>query len=474
VCSYTLLQSMTVPALPHIQAELHASQSSASWILTSFLISASVATPILGRLGDAHGKIRMLVISLGLLSLGALGAALATTLAQMVAARAVQGFAGGVLPLAFGIIRDELPARRVPGAVALLSSLMSVGFGAGIVIAGPVVELVGYRALFLLPTVAGVTAAATIAWLVRESPVRTGRQVRILPAVALAGWLVAALLAVSGAPRAGWTSPRTLGLLAAAVVLLGMWVLIESRIDVPLIDLGLLVDRRVAGANVVALLIGISMYASFGFLPQLTQTPAASGYGLGASVALSGYLTLPTAVMSFIGGLSSSRLGERLGRPALITMGCCLSSVGLLSISLAHDHVWQFLVANSLTGLGSGFVFAALANVVVAAAPVGSTSVAAGLNANLRTIGGSIGSAVMASIVTHHLLPAGWPAESGYTVGFALLAATSLTAGVVASRMPRRGDLAAGVRRLDKTPIRLRNLGDAGQATPALVVRTSE
>jgi MFS family permease len=465
---------MTVPALPHIQAELHASQSSASWILTSFLISASVATPILGRLGDAHGKIRMLVISLGLLSLGALGAALATTLAQMVAARVVQGLAGGVLPLAFGIIRDELPVRRVPSAVALLSSLMSVGFGAGIVVAGPIVDLVGYRALFLLPTVAGVAAAITVALLVRESPVRSGRRVRVLPAVALAGWLVTGLLGVSGAPRSGWTSPRTLGLLLLAVVLLAAWVAIESRIDVPLIDLELLVDRRVIGANVVALLIGISMYASFGFLPQLTQTPSASGYGLGASVALSGYLTLPTAVMSFLGGLSSPRLGERFGRHVLITSGCCLSSVGLLSISLAHDHAWQFLVANALTGLGSGFVFAALANVVVAAAPVGSTSVAAGLNANLRTIGGAIGSAVMASIVTHHLLPAGWPDESGYTLGFALLAGVSLVAGLVASRIPRCRQAPTEKERLDERPIRPGNLGEAGQARPHLVVRTSE
>jgi len=333
---------------------------------------------------------------------------------------------------------------------------------------------VGFRALFLLPTVAGVTAAITVALLVRESPVRSRRRVRVLPAVALAGWLVTALLAISGAPRAGWMSPRTLGLLGAAAVLLAAWVLIESRIDVPLIDLTLLVDRRVAGANVVALLIGISMYASFGFLPQLTQTPAASGYGIGASVALSGYLTLPTAAMSFLGGLSSPWLGERVGRHVLITLGCCLSATGLLSISLAHHHVWQFLLANSLTGLGSGFVFAALANVVVAAAPLGSTSVAAGLNANLRTIGGSIGSAVMASIVTHQLLPSGWPAESGYTLGFALLAVASLVAGVVASRIPQGRTDPDRSGWLDERPIRPEYVGEGVEEAPPLLVRTSE
>ncbi len=110
VCSYSLLQSMTVPALPHIRTSLGADQAAASWVLTAFLISASVATPIAGRVGDSWGKVRVLVACLLLLSLGAVGAILATNLAQMVVARVVQGLAGGVLPLAFGIVRDLLPA----------------------------------------------------------------------------------------------------------------------------------------------------------------------------------------------------------------------------------------------------------------------------------------------------------------------------------------------------------------------------
>ena len=437
VCSYTLLQSMTVPALPRIQAELGASQADASWILTAFLISASVATPIFGRLGDSHGKVRMLVVSLAMLALGALGAALATSLWAMVAARVVQGLAGGVLPLAFGIIRDELSPQRVPSAVALLSSLMSVGFGAGIVLSGPVVEAVGYRALFLAPMVTAIVASLCTRLLVPESPGRTGRPVRLLPALALAGWLVSGLLAVSEAPQVGWTSGRTLGLLLLAALLVVAWVRIEARIDVPLIDIGLLLERRVLGANMVALLIGVSMYGSFGFLPQLAQTPAASGYGLGASVAEAGYLMLPSAVLSFLGGISSPWLGRQLGQRTLISCGCWLSAAGLSSAAVAHAHGWQILLANSLIGLGSGFCFAALASVVVVAAPVGSTGVAAGLNANLRTIGGSMGSAVLASIVTHHLLPAGYPVEAGYTAGFALLAVVSLVAGVVARGIPR-------------------------------------
>lgn len=430
VCSYTLLQSMTVPALPRIQASLGAGQGAAAWILTGFLVSASVSTPIVGRLGDARGKRRVLVASLLLLAVGALAAALATSIEVMIAARVVQGLAGGVLPLAFGIIRDELPARRVPGGIALLSSLMSVGFGAGIVVSGPLVHLVGHRAIFLLPMAVALLAAGGAWRLVPESRCPSHQPVRVLPAVLLAGWLVTGLVAVSLAPRAGWSSPQTATLLAVAVLLLGTWVVVESRIDVPLIDLGLLTEPRLAGANAVAVLVGVAMYGSFGFLPQLAQTPVASGYGLGLSVAESGYLMLPTAVLSFVAGVLSPRW--RGDARVLLAVGCWLSAVGLLAAALLHQEAWQLALANALTGLGSGCSFAVLANVVVDAAPAGRTGVAAGLNANLRTIGGAVGSAALASIVTRHVLPGGWAAESGYVVGFTVLAAASALAGLVA------------------------------------------
>lgn len=446
VCSYSLLQSMTVPALPHIRTALGADQADAAWILTAFLISASVATPIAGRVGDSWGKVRVLIACLLLLSLGAVGAILATNLVQMVLARVVQGLAGGVLPLAFGIVRDLLPASRVPGAVAVLSSLMSVGFGTGIVVSGPVVSHVGYRVLFLFPAVAGVAAAVCIARVVPRT-VGDGRRVRLLPALLLSVWLSLGLLGVSEAPHAGWVSARTVLLLGGAAGALALWLWVEAHIDVPLIDLRLLTDGRVAGANLLAVLVGIATYGSFGFLPQLTQTPAASGYGLGASMALSGWLMLPSAVMSFVGGISSPWLRRWMGDRGLIAAGSLLTAVALGLVAFWHDQAWHLLVSNAVSGVGSGWVFASLAGIVVTGAPVGSTSAAAGLNANLRTIGGAVGSAVMATVVTRQIVEGGWPAESGYVAGFAILAAISLLAAGLALTLPGRPTVEPSARR---------------------------
>ena len=149
--SYALLQSLVAPALPDIQHALHTSENSVSWVLTAYLLSASVATPLIGRLGDMYGKERLLMIVLVLLSVGTLVSALATSLPLMLVGRVIQGAAGGIFPLAFGIIRDEFPRERVAGAIGLMSALLGVGGGAGVVLAGPIADNLSFHYLFWLP-----------------------------------------------------------------------------------------------------------------------------------------------------------------------------------------------------------------------------------------------------------------------------------------------------------------------------------
>jgi EmrB/QacA subfamily drug resistance transporter len=437
VCSYSLLQSMTVPALPRIQQELDTDQSTAAWVLTAFLLAASVATPIGGRLGDSLGKRRMLVVSLSALAVGAVVAALATSIEVMIAARVVQGLGGGALPLAFGIIRDELPPRQIPGAIAFTSSLLAVGFGAGIVLAGPIIDTLGYHWLFLLPALVSGAGAVAAMLVVPESAVRSGEPIAATPAFLLTGWLVALLVGVSKAPQWGWTSPAVVGCLVAAAAFFGLWVYAERTAAFPLIDLHLMSTRGVWSANLVALLIGIAMYGSFGFLPQFNQTPSVNGYGFGATVAEAGHMMLPAAAGTFLCGLVAARLATRIGVRQAIVLGCLITSGGLGAAVFAHDQKWEMYLAGGLSGLGTGLTFACLANAVIAAVPPEKTGVATGMNANIRTVGGSIGAAVMTTIVTANVQPSGFPAEGGYTVGFAFLASATLLGGLAGLLIPR-------------------------------------
>ncbi|TML46836.1 MAG: MFS transporter, partial [Actinobacteria bacterium] len=169
---YAMLQSLVVPALPTLQHDLDTTPTGVTWVFTAYLLSASVATPIAGRLGDLFGKKRTLLVVLAGLAGGSLIAALATTLPVLIAARAIQGVGGAMFPLAFGIIRDEFPRERVAGGIALISGLLGIGGGLGIVLAGPILDNLGYHWLFWIPCMVIVATAVGSMFVIPESPIR--------------------------------------------------------------------------------------------------------------------------------------------------------------------------------------------------------------------------------------------------------------------------------------------------------------
>lgn len=436
VASYTLMQSLTIPVLTQIEEVFDTDQNTVTWVLTAYLLSASVFTPIMGRLGDIYGKQRMMVVSLVALSLGSLMAALAPTIGLLILARIVQGVGGGALPLAFGIIRDEFPAEKIGGAVSVISSLLAVGFGVGIVLAGPLTSSLGFRWLFWLPfIVTALTAVATI-FLVPESLMRTPGRLAIIPAILLSAWLVALLLGLSQGPKWGWGDPRTIGLIVLAAILAAVWIRVEIVVDVPLIDMKMMRLPGVWTTNLVALLLGVGMYASFGFIPQFNQTPVENGYGFGSTITESGLLLLPSAVMTFLTGLVAAQIARRIGPKTVVVAGSAIGAVGMFMMAGFHDEPWQVALSNAVTGTGIGLAFACLAGLIVAAVTPAQTGVASGMNANIRTIGGSVGTAVMASIVTAHFLPSGFPKEIGYTAGFAVLGVAMVAAAIAGLAIP--------------------------------------
>ncbi|HEX4291202.1 MAG TPA: MFS transporter [Trebonia sp.] len=436
VAAFALLQSLVIPVLTTVQHDLHTSQGAVTWVLTAYLLSASIMTPILGRVGDMFGKRRVFVATLVALAVGSLLAAIAPNIGVMIVARVIQGVGGGMIPVAFGIIRDEFPREKVAGAVGSLASLSAAGAGAGIVLAGPIVNALGWRWLFWIPMIFTAIAAVAAVLIVPESPVRTPGRISWLPAVLLSAWLVALLVAVSEASDWGWGSVKVLGLLVAAVVLAAAWVMTELRARTPLIDMKMMRLPAVWTNNVVALLMGVGMYAVFAFLPEFVQTPSSAGYGFGLSITRSGLILLPATVTMFVVGQFVGRLTAWIGGKVLVIAGCGIGAISMAMFAFAHGQQWEFYLATSLLGIGFGLAFSAMSALVVAAVPTSQTGVASGMNANIRTIGGSIGAAAMASIVTAKLQPSGLPAQSGYTIGFAAMGAGLVIAALVGLLIP--------------------------------------
>ncbi|MEU5891344.1 MFS transporter [Streptomyces sp. NPDC047461] len=450
---FAMLQSLIAPALPTVQHALHTSQSTATWVMTAYLLSASVFTPILGRIGDLIGKKRTLVGVLLVVLAGCLLAALAPNIGMLIVARVVQGVGGALFPLSFGIIRDEFAPSEVPGSISNLSAVIAAGGGVGIVAAGPIVSALDYRWLFWIPV--AVVAATTVIALryVPESPNRAEGRVSWLGAVLLSAWLVALLLPLSQAGTWGWGSSRVLGLFTVAVALFVLWLLAEARSRSPLIDLRVMRLPAVWTTNTVALLFGAGMYALWSFLPAFVQTPSSAGYGFGASVTTSGLLMLPMLLAMFCSGILSGRLAPVVGAKALLTTGAALGAVALGFLALWHAAQWQIAVVAGVFGLGIGLAFASMANLIVGSVPPEQTGAATGMNANIRTIGGSIGAAVTSVLVTGRLQPSGLPYGSGYTHGFTLLAVLCLAAALAALLVPvRRTGRATGTARATGEP----------------------
>jgi MFS family permease len=434
---YALLQSLLPPALPTIQRAVDTSESGVTWLLTTYLLSAAVATPILGRLGDIHGKRRILIFVFAAICVGLVVSAVATSLALMVLGRAIQGLGGGVFPLAFGIIRDEFPRERVAGSIGLVSSLLGLGGAVGVVLAGVIVDTLGYHWLFWMPlAVALIALAATIAF-IPESPIRAAATINWWSAALMTAGLVAVLVAVSMTSTWGWGSPKTLGLIAVGLVILAAWVSAELRADSPLVDMRLMGLRGVWTTNLVAVLIGAGMFTGFVLIPQFVQSPPSAGFGFGSSVTAAGLFLVPMSLVMLIAGTLAGRVERRFGSKAALNAGSVFTLAGFVVLLVAHGEKLPIHAASALLGAGIGLAFSALPNLIVQSVPQDQTGVATGMNTVARSLGAAFGGQLAATFVANSVID-GLPTAAGFNRAFVMAIIALVAALGVGAAIPRR------------------------------------
>src|SRR5918999_307445 len=364
--AFAVMQTLVIPALPHFQREFGTSASWVAWIATGFLLSSSVLTPILGKLGDAYGKKRMLVIALAIFGLASLGAAFAWSLQSLVVFRVIQGVGAAVFPLSFGIIRDEFPPEKIGMAIGTVSSVFGVGGGIGLVLSGVIIEHLNWHWLFLIGGGPGLVSVPPVPRLVPPAP-------------------LGALL----------TFPR----------------------------------REMAATNVCTLMIGFSMFSAFILLPNFVQVPPERGFGFGASPVEVGLFFVPSSVVMMVAGPLAGALGTRAGRVLPLRLGIGSLVLALTLLAAVHHAPWTIYVWMAFMGLGLAFCFAALGTLVIDYSTAGETGVASGMNTIMRTIGAALGAQVAAAIISANTL-AGTeiPLERGFTLAFAISATVALAA----------------------------------------------
>ncbi len=442
--AFSLQQTMVFPALGTFQEEFGATTAWTTWVLTGFLVSGAVLTPVLGRLGDQFGKERVLLISLGLFLAGCLGAAFAWSIWSLIAFRIVSGAGAALFPLSFAIIRDEFPAEKVKVGIGLLSAVWGVGGGFGIVLSGVVVDHFSWRLLFVLGAIPVALSIVLIQRYVPESPVRSPSRVDVPGALLLSGGLLSLMVALTEGESWGWSSAPVLGLLALSGALFALWGLVEARSSSPMVDLSMLAHRPVLLTNVATMVSGFALFSCFVLLPAFVQTDPGHGYGFGASATQAGLYLLPSSVAMLFAGPLAGTIGRRIGSKWPLAGGMLVVSLAALLFVTAHDEPSTVLVASGLLGLGVGAAFASMAALIADNVDAVEMGVAAGMNTVVRMIGAVVGGQVAAALLTAQTIgDTSIPAESAFTTTFALstvaaLAAAGIALSIGARPLPRR------------------------------------
>jgi EmrB/QacA subfamily drug resistance transporter len=411
------IEIMLVPALPSIAMEFPEDAQWVSWVLSAYLLTGAVATPLLGRLGDIYGKKRVMIISMIGYTIGLMGCAFSTSMFMLIAFRAVQGIGMGMFPLAFGIIRDTFPKRLIPTAIGVVSAMFSVGISIGLLAGGYIVEHYDWRTAFDIVWPLMAMLAVVVYLTIKTQDVMVKTKVDLAGAALLGLGVFCLLFGLTQGDEWGWTSVSILGLFAASAALLIGFVIWEKRTSAPIVSLRLMANRGIAGANICGFFVGIGMFLIFQTLPFFLMSPTAVG-GLGVKNAFEvGIYLFPSAIAQLIFAPLAGKWSKRIGADKILAAGLLITTIGYGMVILFHGSVNEIMVNMFVLGIGLGFAMVSLINVVAMASPQKDFGIAAGMNTLFRIVGGSIGP-VLASVITAGFLIAYTPpgAPPGYVV----------------------------------------------------------
>lgn len=431
-----MMQTIVIPIMGRIQDQLGVGPGAASWILTATLLAAAVVTPILGRLGDRFGDRRIMLLCLSVVLVGSVIAALADSLAWLIVARALQGCASGLLPLAFRVIRDHLPPGRIPSGVAIMSCTLSVGGGLGMVASGALVSLTGdHRAVFWMAAVTALVALVAVAVTVPAGSAGAPGGLDLPGALLLSVWLGLMLLPLSRAEVWGLTSARALGCFAAAAVVAAVWVAVEKRVRYPMVDFTTLSRPQVQVANWAGLLTGIALFGlmlgSSGFVQE---DPAVTGYGFGASPLTAAlFFLMPTYVAGGLIALYAGWSIIRFGAERVLSMGALAAAAAFAAMPLLHPFPVAMAGAFCLAGMGISVAVSTMPALIIPAVPGSQTGVANAVNVICRSMGYAMAGAGAAALLALTIDPlTGRTGLSGYLALFWICAFMCVVTAVVA------------------------------------------
>ncbi len=401
-------------AIPSLTRELHASTADIQWMINAYSLVQSGLLLTAGNAADRYGRKKMLIAGLVLFGAGSLAAGLAQTSTQLIAARAGMGVGGALLmTTTLAVVVQIFDDTERVKAIGLWSTVNSLGFAAGPLIGGVMLDHFWWGAIFLINIPVAAIGLAAVVALVPESKNPQGERPDLLGALLSTIGMTAVVYAIISGPEHGWASTQVLGSAAVGVLVLGVFVLWELRIPYPMLDMHFFRNQRFIGAVAGAVLVAFGMGGSLFLLTQHLQ------FVLGYGPLDAGLRTAPLAVTVIALNLTGigARLLPRLGTPGTIAAGMTLVSAGLASIAViggAHGY-GGMLLGLVMMGAGVALSMPAMANAIMSAIPPEKAGVGAGVNGTLAEFGNGLGVAVLGAVLNSRfatLVPAAVGAAS--------------------------------------------------------------
>ena len=453
ILSSTLLvvffsETMLLPAIPEIMQDFSISYGTAAWIFSSYLIVAAVMTPIAGKMSDLYGKKKVLLVLLTMYAAGIAAGGFADNILFLLASRIIQGVGLAAVPAAFSLLRDTFPPAKLAIAVGVFGSMYSAGSVVGLLAGATIIQSFGWHSTFfsIVPFAAAVTFM--IAKFVKENkgqlmaPVNTQENMdkkRAAPsidmkgALALSATIIAFLMALTLVETGinSETLPQIGVAFVVSVISLTVFVIIERRIKLPLVDLRLLKDKTLLPSYIILMATGITMFMAYPAIVQLVRSPVPLGFGGDAVDAAN--VQLPFMIMFLVFASITPLIINRIGKLMPITIGTIISLIG--SLGLVMFHSIEFAVSTNLAIIASGLSMTITAtwNIVVSSSPKSFIGISVGVGALLLFIGMAIGPALAGVYMENHETIKGdqgsYPSLNSYNLVYitsALLSTVSL------------------------------------------------
>ena len=433
--------SMMYVTLPTLIREFHVDASTVAWVVTAYLLVSASAGVMGGRFGDMYGRRKVMVIVLLIACAGSVVSLIGGSLGMIILGRAIQGTAGALMGLAFGLAREHMAKERIPVGVSMIGASALIAGAGGALIAGIMIQLFSWHLIFIFSAVlAVISAVAIMAVIPRDTLIPSKDKPDYLGAVLLPIAVSAILLALSNVSKTGFGSVEFLGLMSVGIAVAAVWVWWELRIESPIVNLRMFKNRQIALVMTATMLAALGPIGGMSVPTQMVlQYPPSMGFGLGFTPAAAGIFSALTAVVGYLFSPLGGKLAFRFGARSVFIGGLTLMALVIPVILLTYGNVVAFCLAMALNGIGISLTFGALPNVLIEAIPETHTSETAGTNTMVRNIGQSAATAIGAIILASYQNPETTVvAQGGISASFVFVLVFAVLAVAVALLLKRR------------------------------------